>query len=55
MGLLDEPGGQGSSLKDFICGLDLSYGLGIRPRKGNPDLVASGLHSDPLKILLFRL
>jgi hypothetical protein len=33
IGLLDDPGGQRSSLKDFICGLDLSNGLGLRPRK----------------------
>jgi hypothetical protein len=33
IGFLDDPGGQGSSLKDFICRLDLSYGLGLRPRK----------------------
>jgi hypothetical protein len=46
IGLLDDPEGQGSSPKDFICRLDLSNGL-------NPDLVASGLHSGPLKILLF--
>jgi hypothetical protein len=33
IGLLDDPGGQGSSPKDFICRLDLSNGLGLRPRK----------------------
>jgi hypothetical protein len=33
IGLLDDPGGQGSSLKDFICRLDLSNGLELRPRK----------------------
>jgi hypothetical protein len=31
--LLDDPGGQGSSPKDFICKLVLSNGLGFRPRK----------------------
>jgi hypothetical protein len=46
IGLLDDLGGQGSSPKDFICRLDLSNGLG---------LVASGLDSGPLKILLLRL
>jgi hypothetical protein len=51
IGLLDDPGGQGSSLKDFICRLDLSNGL----EKRNPYLVASGLHSGPLRILLFCL
>jgi hypothetical protein len=30
---LDDPGGQGSSPKDFICRLDLSNGLELRPRK----------------------
>jgi hypothetical protein len=33
IGLLDDPGGQGSSPKDFICGLDLSNVLGLRPQK----------------------
>jgi hypothetical protein len=33
IGLLDDPGGQGSSSKDFICRLDLSNGLGLRPQK----------------------
>jgi hypothetical protein len=33
IGLLDDPGDQGSSSKDFICGLDLRNGLGLRPRK----------------------
>jgi hypothetical protein len=31
--LLDDPGGQGSSSKDFICRLGLSNGLVLRPRK----------------------
>jgi hypothetical protein len=31
--LLDDLGGQGSSPKDFICRLDLSNGLRLRPRK----------------------
>jgi hypothetical protein len=46
IGLLDDPGGQGSSPEDFICRLDLSNGLGLRPRemkKRNSDLVASGI------------
>jgi hypothetical protein len=33
IGLLDDSGGQGSSPTDFICGLGLSNGLGLRPRK----------------------
>jgi hypothetical protein len=33
IGLLDDPGGQGSSPKDFLCRLSLSNGLGLRPRK----------------------
>jgi hypothetical protein len=43
---LDDPGGQESSLKDFI-----------RAQKKNPDLIASELQSGPLKIksILFRL
>jgi hypothetical protein len=31
IGLLDDPDGQGSSPKDFICRLDLSNGLGLGP------------------------
>jgi hypothetical protein len=30
---LYDPGGQGSSLKDFICRLDLSNGLRLWPQK----------------------
>jgi hypothetical protein len=33
IGLLDDPGGHGSSPKDFICRLDLSNELGLKPRK----------------------
>jgi hypothetical protein len=33
IGLLDDPGGQGSRSKDFICRLNLSNGLELRPRK----------------------
>jgi hypothetical protein len=33
IGLLDDPGGKKSSPEDFICGLDLSNGLSLRPRK----------------------
>jgi hypothetical protein len=30
---LNDPSGQGSSPKDFICRLDLSSEIGLRPRK----------------------
>jgi hypothetical protein len=33
IGLLDYPRGQKSNPKDFICGLDLSNGLCLTPRK----------------------
>jgi hypothetical protein len=33
IGFLDDLSGQGSSSKDFICGLDLGNGLGLRPQK----------------------